>query len=36
VRRYRRVHQDYVERSCAENPQQLVDWHIPVASKPDF
>jgi hypothetical protein len=36
VRRYRRVHQDYVERSCAENPQQLVDWHIPVASQPDF
>jgi hypothetical protein len=36
VRRYRRVRQDYVERSCAENPQQLVDWHIPVASKPDF
>jgi len=36
VRRYRRMHQDYVERSCAENPQQLVDWHIPVASKPDF
>ncbi len=36
VRRYRRVHQDYVERACAENNQQLVNYHIPVAEKPDF
>ncbi len=36
MRRYRRVHQDFVERACAENNQQLVDWHIPVANTPDF
>ncbi len=36
VRRYRRVQQDYVERSCAENNQQLVNYHIPVADRPDF
>ncbi len=36
VRRYRRVRQDFVERACAENNQQLVDWHIPVANAPDF
>ena len=36
VRRYRRVRQDFVERACAENNQQLVDWHVPVAKTPDF
>jgi hypothetical protein len=36
MRRYKRVQQDYVEHICAENNQQLVNWHIPVADKPDF
>jgi hypothetical protein len=36
MRRYKRVQQDYVEHICAENNQQLVNWHIPVADRPDF
>jgi hypothetical protein len=36
MRRYKRVQQDYVEHICAENNQQLVNWHIPVADKPHF
>jgi hypothetical protein len=36
LRRYRRVQQEYIEHICAENNQQLVDWHIPVADTPDF
>jgi hypothetical protein len=36
LRRYRRVAEPFYEHICAENNQQLVDWHIPVASKPDF
>jgi hypothetical protein len=36
VRIYRRVHQDYVERACAENNQQLINYQIPIADKPDF
>jgi hypothetical protein len=36
ARRYRRVQQALVEEVCAENNQHLFDYHIPVASKPDF
>jgi hypothetical protein len=36
LRRYRRVEEPFFEHVCAENNQQNVDWHIPVASKPDF
>jgi hypothetical protein len=36
LRRYRRVAEPFYEHICAENNQQLVDWHIPVASRPDF
>ena len=36
LRRYRRVQQEFTEHICAENNQQLVNWHIPVADKPDF
>jgi hypothetical protein len=35
-RLYRRVQQPYLEEVCAENNQQLFDYHIPVAHKPDF
>jgi hypothetical protein len=35
-RLYRRVQQRYMEEVCAENNQQLFDYHIPVAHKPDF
>ena len=28
LRRYRRVQQEYIEHICAENNQQLVDWHF--------
>jgi hypothetical protein len=36
MRRYRRVQQAIVEDVCAENNRGLFDYHIPVASKPDF
>ncbi len=36
IRRYRRVQEEMVEEVCAENNAQLFDYHIPVASKPDF
>lgn len=35
-RMYRRVEQDMIEEVCAENNQNLFDYHIPVAEKPDF
>jgi hypothetical protein len=36
-RRYRRIEQEFVEKICAENNNNnLFDYHIPVASKPDF
>jgi hypothetical protein len=37
IRRYRRVDQEMVEEVCAENnTNNLLDYHIPVADKPDF
>jgi len=36
MQRYRRVQQPWREEICAENNQHLFDYHIPVASKPDF
>jgi len=36
MRRYRRVAQQYAEDICAENNQQLFQYKIPIASKPDF
>jgi hypothetical protein len=36
LRRYRPVKEAFFEHICAENNQQLVNWHIPVANKPDF
>jgi hypothetical protein len=36
MRRYRRVQQEIAEEICAENNQHLFDYHIPVASQPDF
>ena len=36
TQRYDRVAQPFVERICAENNQHLFDYHIPIASKPDF
>jgi hypothetical protein len=36
MRRYRRVRDEWAEDVCAENNQHLFDYHIPVASKPDF
>jgi hypothetical protein len=36
MRRYRRVQQEMVEDICTENNQHLFDYHIPVASQPDF
>jgi hypothetical protein len=36
TRRFRRVSRQFEEEICAENNQQLFDYHIPVASKPDF
>jgi hypothetical protein len=36
IRRYRRVEQEMVEEVCAENNTKLLDYHIPVAQKPDF
>ena len=36
MRRYQRVQREMLEEACAENNQHLFDYHIPVASKPDF
>ena len=36
MRRYRRAAQQFREEVCAENNQQLFDYEIPVANKPDF
>jgi hypothetical protein len=36
MRLYRRVQRPYFEEVCAENNQQLFDYHIPVANKADF
>ncbi len=36
MRRYRRVPLETTETICAENNQHLFDYHIPLASKPDF
>jgi len=36
LRRYRPFKEAFFEHICAENNQQLVNWHIPVADKPDF
>ena len=36
TRQYRRVQEPMNEEVCAENNQHLFDYHIPVASKPDF
>jgi hypothetical protein len=36
MRRYRRAQREIIEDICAENNQHLFDYHIPVASKPDF
>ena len=36
MRRYRRAPLETTETICAENNQHLFDYHIPLASKPDF
>jgi len=36
MRRYRRAPLEIVETICAENNEHLFDYHIPIASKPDF
>ena len=36
IQRYDRVQRQMDEEICAENNQHLFDYHIPVASKPDF
>jgi hypothetical protein len=36
IGRLRRVQMPMHEEACAENNQNLFDYHIPVASKPDF
>jgi len=36
IRRYRRVEQPMTEEVCAENNAHLFDYHIPVATTPDF
>jgi hypothetical protein len=36
IQRYDRVQQPMTEQVCAENNQHLFDYHIPIASKPDF
>jgi hypothetical protein len=36
IQRYDRVQQPMTEQVCAENNQHLYDYHIPIASKPDF
>jgi hypothetical protein len=35
-RYYRRAQREIDEVICAENNQYLIDYHIPVANKPDF
>jgi hypothetical protein len=35
-RTYRRAEQELIEEVCAENNQNLFDYHIPVADRPDF
>jgi hypothetical protein len=36
-RRYRRITQEFVEKICAENnSNNLFDYHVPTASKPEF
>ena len=36
-RRYRRIGQDFQEKICAENnSNNLFDYHVPVAAKPEF
>jgi hypothetical protein len=34
--RFRRVEQPMKEEVCAENNQNLFDYGIPIANKPDF
>ncbi|PWT84593.1 MAG: hypothetical protein C5B56_15365 [Proteobacteria bacterium] len=36
MRRYRRVARQFEEEICAENNQQLFDYKIPTADRPDF
>jgi len=36
IGRLRRVQMPMHEEACAENNQQLIDYHIPVADEPDF
>jgi hypothetical protein len=36
INNFRRVQMPMHEEACAENNQHLFDYHIPVASKPDF
>jgi hypothetical protein len=36
MQRYRRVQGEMTEQVCAENNSRWVDYHIPVADKPDF
>ncbi len=36
MRRYRRATQEPDEIVCAENNTNLIDYHIPIAGKPDF
>jgi hypothetical protein len=36
MRRYRRAPLELVETICAENNQHLFEYHIPIASEPDF
>ena len=36
IGKLRRVQMPMHEEACAENNQNLIDYHIPVASKPDF
>jgi len=36
IMRYRRVKEPLVEQVCAENNRVAIDYHIPVANKPDF
>jgi hypothetical protein len=36
AQRYEHVQQRLIEDVCAENDQQIFDYHIPIAEKPDF
>jgi hypothetical protein len=36
INNFRRVQQPMHEEACAENNQHLFDYHMPIASKPDF